>query len=370
MPESKKTASPRPASFRPEQALRLFSPQGRKPESWPAWILIRWEESFLFRRFLQQLWDTILSADPSAERVVLYPKEPAAVKTFFEEVSASSLFSSTRLVIAHLARPVKRIIRLEDLGHELLSIPERTIVVMAVEGMAKLDDEMALLAKPMSGGARSGFEIAIWKPFDRNAYLAVAREILATCGVRTDDLTLNFWLERIGSNLDRLQAEARRLKMQFADGEATQERLEEIFEVPHVHDETVWDVLRLILNADAPKASDALTRLLQSSDVFLVATELSRTLLCVRALSDAASAGRATAPADVFFQFDVKGKRRQEKMMGLASLLDSSACSTPDLASRLLSLDLAIKQAKTVSGRQEVLLRTLLALCGEPQPAA
>ncbi len=357
------------APLRPEQAVRLFSAQ-HKPDSWPAWIFIRWEESFLFRRFLQQLWDTIVSTDASAERVVLYPKESPALPTLFREIGSSSLFSSTRLVIAHLARPIKRLIPLDDLGRELMSIPERTLLVMAVEGMAKLDEEMAMLAKAMAGGRRSGFEIAIWKPFDRNAYLSVSREILGICGVRADDLTLNFWLERIGSNLDRLQAEAKRLKMQFADGEVTQERLEDIFEVPHVHDETIWDVLRFILNGDALRASVALKGLLQSSDAFLSATELSRTLLCVRALSVAESAGGVPSPADVFLQFDVRGKRRQEKMMGLASLLESSSSSIPDLASRLLSLDLAIKQAKTAPGRQEVLLRTLLALCSEPQPAA
>lgn len=365
---SQKKPAGRVPSFNPAQAIRQLTQTCRTIERWPAWILVRWEDAFLYRRTIQQIWELVLSIDPSAERVVLYPKEAASLQTLFQEITSSSLFASSRLIVAHVSRPLQRTVRLDQLARELVSIPDRTMLVLGVDGMSKLDAEMEVLSTALVKGGRGGMEIAVWKPYNRQQYLDLAREILGGCGVRTDDLTLNFWIERLGSNLDRLQSEAKRLKMLFNDGEATQERLEEIFEVPHVHDETIWDAIRLIFRGDARQASVALQAFLQSADVYLAASELSRTLLCCHALSKAADAGRT--PAEIFLRFDVKGKRRQDKMIDIASRIDRSACDLSDLAGRLLSLDLAIKQTKTAAGRQEVLLRTLLALCGEPQPAA
>ena len=154
--------------------------------------------------------------------------------------------------------------------------------------------------------------------------------------------------------------------MQYPDGEMTQERIEEIFEVPHVHDETIWDALRAIVGGDTPKATVALNSLLQSVDVFVATSELSRTLLCVQALRSAGG----TSPLEIFRRMDLRGKRRQDKMIDIAARMTETGRFLPDLATRLLSLDLALKQSKTAAGRREVFLRTFLVLCGEPQLAA
>ena len=324
------------------------------------------------KRFLQKLWDHLFAADPlSAERIVLYPRDSASAETLFQEISSPSLFSSTRLVIAHVSRPVHRAVRLESLARQISAIPEQTTLVLAVEGMSPLADETEALStaavSAADGRPRSGMNVAVWRPYNRPQLLEVAREILGAAGVRADEMTLNFWVDRIGANLERLQSEARRLKLLFADGEATQERLEEIFEVPHVHDETIWNALRALLSGEPSTAAPALSVLLQSSDVTFAAAELSRTMLCAQALSNAGPVGSPSN--EIFLRFDVRSKRRQEKMIELASRISNSGRPIPHLAGRLLALDLALKQAKTAAGRQEVLLRSLLALCGEPEPA-
>lgn len=359
---------PLPETLKPDQALRKFSSVSRTPAVWPAWILVRWEESFLCKRFLQQLWEMIESVDSTADRVVLYPKDAASVQSLFQEMTASSLFSSARCIIAHVPRPVKRSIPIGKLARAVMSIPEKTVVVLAVDAMAKPDEEMEALAKATASASRPGMKVEVWRPYKRSDYVRVGQEILGGCGVRADVLTLNFWLDRVGLNLERLQAEAKRLKIQSPDDEVTQERLEEVFEVPHVHDETLWDALRLLLHGDLVKASAALKALLQSSDVNEAAAALSRAILCAYALSNAKKTERRTE--DVFLLFDVKGRRRQEKIVDIASRMGVSSHPLDDLAGRLLSLELSIKQSKTAPGRQEIFLRTLLALGNEPQPAA
>lgn len=312
------------------------------------------------------MWD-VLSRDPAAERVTLYPRDPATVENLFREISCPSLFSSTRLIVAHAVRPIKRTIPLQSLARNLSAIAPQTVLVMTAEGMTPMDEEMAhLLEDAPARGPRVGFEVAVWKPYNRVQLLDIAREILSSCGVRTEEFTLNFWLDRIGSNLDRLEAEAKRLKIQFPDGEITQERLEEIFEVPHVHDDTVWNALRHLVSGNVRDAQEAIEQLLQSSDVFVAASELSRALLCAQSLCKAASAPEGSA-SEIFLRFGVGGKRRQKKMMEIAALMGRPV-SHP--GQKLLALDLALKQTKTVSGRQEVLLKSLLDLCGNPQPTA
>ena len=357
-------------AVRPDKAVQMVTSGGRQPRSWPAWIMIRWEESFLFKRLLDQLWAGLGNLDQGAERVVLHVKDSASAQAFFREISSSSLLAETRLVIAHVSRPIRRFIDLDVFGRELLTASERTLPVLAVEGMAKLDEESARLALASAGCGRKGMEIAVWRPYDRDRALDIAREIIGVCGVRADDLTLNFWLDRLGSNLDRLQSEARRMKILLQNDEVTQERLEEVFEVPHVHDETVWDILRHVLDGDGSKAAAHLKAFLQSTDAFLAASELTRILLCLQALSLAAREGASATPAETFLRFEMKGKRRQDKLLGLASRFDGSSLPIHDLASRLLALDLAVKQSKTAGARQEVVVRTFLALCREPQPAA
>lgn len=372
MDQSSKIAPyPKPLSLRPEQVGRRFSAENRQKGPWPAWLFIRWEDAFLFRRCLQKLWDILSSTDPAAERIVLYPKDTPSVETLLHEIATPSLFSSTRLIIAHVQRPVKKTVPLEKLARQISTMPEQTFLVLAAEGMSPLTEEMnVILQSPpptASGKIRECAEISVWRPFNHQQLLDVAKEILGAAGVRADELTLNFWLERVGSNLDRLQTEAKRLKLQFADGEATQDRLEEIFEVAHVHDETIWNALRAILTGECRRSTESLQTLLQSTDGVFTASEISRTMLCAQALSGASAEG--VTVDDIFLRFEVKGKRRQGKMMELALRMKNMDAPPTALAARLLALDLSLKQAKTAAGRQEVLLRTLLALCSEPEPA-
>ena len=69
----------------------------------------------------------------------------------------------------------------------------------------------------------------------------------------------------------------------------------------------------------------------------------------------------------MFKAFDVKWKRRKDLLLEAASQLSRPI---PHLASRLLDLDVSVKQAKTPAARQETVLRCMTALCGEPEPAA
>ena len=109
MASSKKSAH-RPPPLRPDHVLRRFSSNDRKADPWPAWCLVRWEDSFLLKRWIRQLWDVLSSKDPSAEKIVLHPRDPASVETLFQEITSPSLFSATRLVVANAVRPIKRTI--------------------------------------------------------------------------------------------------------------------------------------------------------------------------------------------------------------------------------------------------------------------
>ena len=152
----------------------------------------------MLKRWIRQLWDVLSSKDPSAEKIVLHPRDPASVETLFQEITSPSLFSATRLVVANAVRPIKRTIPLEALASHLSAMPERTVFIMAVEGMTPLDEEMDVLLRGRAGGERPGMEVTVWRPYDRGQLLAIAREIMVPLVVRADSETLLFWLHRIG----------------------------------------------------------------------------------------------------------------------------------------------------------------------------
>lgn len=357
--------APSALTLKPDAFIAKFK-RDVKTKIWPAWVLVRWEEAFLLRRFLRMIWEILQAGDPSADRIVLHPRDASSAEQVFEEISAPSLFASTRLVIVHVARPVKRAIPLDKLATHLAVVPDRTLFVLVIEEMWPVADELAALSKSNAASDRPGCDIQVWRPYHRGDYMTLAREdILRPAGVQCDPETLSFWLDRIGLNLDRLEAEAKRMKIQFPDGEVTSERLEQVFEVPHVHEETLWQALDAILSGRPGQASAALQSLLQSMDVYVAMVELTQTILCV---NEIAAAGAAHAPKeDVFRKMGIKGKRRQGKILNLATRL---AGPIPNLAPRLLALDIAVKQTRTVAARQEVFLRTFLSLGGEPEPAA
>ncbi len=353
--------------LRPDSFLPLFRRDVKSPDKWPAWILIRWEDSFLLRDFLHKFWDVLQAPDISAERVVLHVRDAASARQLYEEIAAPSLFSSTRLIAAHIARPLKRSISLDALSTQLSAIPDRTIVVMALEGMAKLDEEAAALSKaaPASAGVRRGVRMSIWHPYDRAKYMSIAQEsILVPAAMRCSVETLQFWLYRLGSNLDRLESEARRMKIQFPDGQVTVERLEQVFEVPHIHEETIWRAVEAALTGDISAAAPALEVLLQSMDVNAATAEMTYILTGMNELIRAADT--PAAREEIFRRLNIRGKRTQTRLTALVLRLRTPI---PHLADRLLKLDLAVKQTRSTAGRQEVFLRTFLSLCGEPEPA-
>lgn len=350
-----------------DAALRLFTPDGMKKGVWPSWIVVEWEDAYLFRSWLNELWDTIEKLDRAAERVISHPQDAAGAQSLLEDIGSSSLFSARRLIIAHLQRPFKRFLPADHLARRLLSMPENTIVVLAVEGMGWFREEKENLKQKLKTGSapRGGFDIAIFKPFPERLEL-YARDILLKAGLHADRETLKFWLHRIGSDLDRLESEAKRLKHLTKDGEVsevTQEMLEDVFENPHVHDKTMWNALEeLLRNRSMSGAAGELERYVHSLDPQAAFIRLTHALMCIQAL-----AAPDASPSEVFRRFEVNGKRRQQVLSDIAAVLTGSI---PDLADRLLKLDLALKKAKSAAGRQEILLRGLLTLGGEPETAA
>ncbi|MBI4177921.1 hypothetical protein HY522_00675 [bacterium] len=359
-----KSKSPR-VSLSPEAALKRFEPAAGR-EEWPAWISVQWEEPYLFKRWLGRLWDVIRASDPeSAERVVLYPADSATSAGLLEEIGGASLFSSTRLVIAHLQRNTRRCLQIPLLAERLAGIPGRTVVVLAAEGVGWFREDTEKLMAPSPGGRRAPLELVFWKPFP-DRIDALAREILSVTGLNADAETLSFWLDRLGSNLERLHMESKSVKALIRGSEVTREILEDLFESPHVHDRTLWDALKLLFQQDS-RAQAEVERLLRSSDAQAVVVRLSQALLCVQALVQVRLGIDSRGPDDVFKAFDVKWKRRKDLLLEAASQLSRPI---PHLASRLLDLDVSVKQAKTPAARQETVLRCMTALCGEPEPAA
>jgi len=259
---------------------------------------------------------------------------------------------------------MKRFIPLNVLCRVIESMPPQTVLALILEGMARPDAEADALSRVKLADRREGVELAIWRPFKREQLLKYARDILSVSGLRADDVTLIFWLDRIGSSLDRLQTEARRLKLEFSDGVINQDRLEDVFATPHVHEETIWQALRAVVQGDVRSASAALQVLVQSMDALVVTGELSRLLLCLNHL---APAGSDISADEIFLRDRIAGKRRQDKLLQLASHMSQPI---PMMASRLLALDLLLKRSKTAVGRQEAVLRSFLSLCNKPQPTA
>lgn len=347
----------------PPPAQSLFAASVR-PDQWPAWILLQWEDSYLLRQWVDEVWRALRAADSESSREIMYPKDKSTGEQFIREATAPSMFSPTRLIVAHLAAPLDRLGKVAAMAVTLSSVADRTVVVMTQRLGTDTRDCAAQLRAAVPAGGRRALEFTIWKPSERELPQRV-RGILAPHRIQCDEDTLSFWMDRVGSNLERIAAESSRIRSEFPDGTTvTSELLEDLFETPHLHDETIWQAVRAMLSGDHARAAVSVRTFIQASDIRWSSYEILSVLSCVHETAKAESEGRPVV--DVFRRFKVLGKRRQKKVLELSKTPMAGRAAAP--AGRLLSLEMSVRRSGTAAAKREALLSGLLSLYDAAEP--